>query len=100
MLRCTGRVLRVESKPWTMEGRAGVTHTVRVMVGDADFQDVKYPDGPQGLPLPNKGDSIDLAVVPAAPGGRLSITARGTWADVIGLTEPAKTAPLAAARPA
>lgn len=80
MLRATGRVLRVESKPWTMEGRSGITHNVRLMVGDADFVDLKYPEL---LPLPTKGEAVDLAVLASCPGGRLSLTVRGPWAELV-----------------
>lgn len=83
MLRATGLVLRVESKPWTMNDagstRSGITRTVRVLVGDADFVDLKYPEN---LPLPAKGHEIDVAVVASAPGGRLSLNVRGDW-DVV-----------------
>lgn len=95
MLRCTGRVVRVESKPYNFEGRAGISHTVRVLVGDADMQDVKYDDGPS-LVLPSKGQVVDLAIIATAPGGRLSCKVRGNWAEVVGAEDVRP--PLAAAK--
>lgn len=80
MLRCTGKVVRFESKPWTMEGRSGTTHTCRVMVGDADFADVKVPEGVQH---PRKGDHVDFGVVPGISGGKVSVTVRGNWSDLV-----------------
>lgn len=90
MLRCTGLALRIESKPWNMtengQSRSGISHTVRVLVGDADFVDVKYDDqqAMAGL-LPRKGQVVDLAVVASAPGGRLTVKYRCNWADVPGV---------------
>jgi hypothetical protein len=97
MLRCTGRVVRVESKPYNFEGRAGITHTVRVMVGDADFADVKYDDAPT-LVLPNKGDAVDLAVVASAPGGRLAVKVRGSWTDIVGASTTPSLAAVAGSK--
>lgn len=87
MLRCTGKVVRFESKPWTMEGRAGVTHTARVMVGDADFADVKIPVDANGqcpVQFPSKGDAIDYAVTPGVSNGKVSVTVRGDWSELVG----------------
>ena len=87
MLRCTGTVVRFESKPWTMEGRTGVTHTARVLVGDADFADIKIAvdaNGQTPVPFPHKGDEVDWAVVPGVSGGKVSVTLRDTWAKVMG----------------
>jgi hypothetical protein len=81
MLRCTGKVVRIESKPWTMEGRAGITTTARVLVGEADFSDVKIPDAT--VKFPAKGDLVDYAVVPGVNNGRLSVTVRGNWSEII-----------------
>ncbi|MCU1592552.1 MAG: hypothetical protein JWP11_3808 [Frankiales bacterium] len=90
MLRCTGTVKRFESKPWSMSGadgvRTGVTHTARVLVGDADFVDVKIPvdgNGVSPVPMPRKGDVVDYAVVPGISGGKVSLSVRGDFADII-----------------
>lgn len=95
MLRATGRVVRVESKPWQMneggQSRSGITRTVRLIVGDADFLDLKFPESDrQGRPvgLPSKGDYLDVGVTAAAPGGRLSVTYVGVWADLVGDVRP------------
>jgi hypothetical protein len=95
MLRVTGRVARIESKPWTMEGRSGVTTTARIVVGDADFADVKIPDN---VAHPSKGDEIDYAVVPGVSGGKVGITVRGDFAELTGLTSAKATRPAAVAK--
>ena len=61
MYRVTGEVVKVESKPWAMDGRAGVSTRVRVLVGRADFCDVKIADT-AGIPIPNVGDFVDYGV--------------------------------------
>jgi hypothetical protein len=92
MLRCTGKVVRFESKPWSMnrDGQmaSGITHTARVIVGDADFVDVKIPSDSNGMtpvPFPTKGDQVDYAVVPGVSGGKVSVNVRGTWEAVVGV---------------
>lgn len=82
--------MRCESKPWTMNdasgSRSGVTTTVRVLVGDADFVDVKIPTDQAGattVPFPSKGESVDYGVVPGISGGKVSLSVRGNWSDLI-----------------
>jgi hypothetical protein len=77
MLRVTGEIVRIENKPWNMEGRAGITQKARVLVGKADFVDVVYPEG---LRLPAEGTKVDVAVIASAPSGRLKIQVQGDWA--------------------
>lgn len=102
MLRCTGKVVRFESKPWSMTDngntRNGITHTARVLVGDADFCDVKIPTDANGqtpVQFPGKGDRVDYAVVPGISGGKVSTTVRGHWSDIV-TEEPAEDEPPAA----
>lgn len=76
MLRVTGEIVRIETKPWSMEGRSGVTQKARILVGKADFVDVTYPEGAL---MPAEGAKVDLAVIAAAPSGRLKITVKGDW---------------------
>jgi hypothetical protein len=87
MLRCAGEVVRYERKPWTMEGRSGITKTARVQTTRADFVDVKVPDD---APEPRDGDIVDWAVSPGVNNGRMTINLRGDWAAI---ADGAKAAP-------
>lgn len=88
MLRATGKVVRVESKPWAMNengvSRSGITHSVRLLVGDADFVDIKVPDEGPLTKLPPKGLDLDVAVIVTAPGGRVTCKVVGLWSEVVG----------------
>ncbi len=86
MLRVTGEVVRFEMKPWTMEGRTGVSRKARVLVGRADFVDVAYPDN---IEPPVEGDVVDLGVLITAPGGRVKITVQGRWDRLFPASAPA-----------
>lgn len=93
MFRVTGEVVRYERKPWAMDdGRKGVSRSARILVGRADFVDVKYPDD---LPEPREGDFVDLAVVvtPRQRGG-LDAKVKGDFSTIVGVVDvkPSKVA--------
>ncbi len=81
MLRATGRVGRVESKPWAMDGKSGITNLIRVMVGTCDFLDVKVPDD---QPLPARGDDVDWGVIAIGnERGKVTVKRACDWSEVI-----------------
>lgn len=83
MLRATGRVGRVESKPWAMDGKSGITHTVRLIVGDCDVLDVRVPDDQT---LPDVRTEVDWGVVALAnERGKLTVKRVLDWSEVIGV---------------
>jgi len=93
MFRVTGEVVRYERKPWQMDdGRKGVTRNCRILVGRADFVDVKFPET---LPEPREGDFVDLAVLitPRQRGG-LDCKVQGDFSTIVGVVDvkPAKVA--------
>lgn len=85
MLRVSGEVVRFEKKPWTMEGRSGITKTARVQTTRADFVDVKLGED---VSEPREGDLVDWAVTPGVSGGRVSVNHKGDWAAVLGSFVP------------
>lgn len=80
MLRVTGEVVRYEQRPWTMDGRSGVSRVARVLVGRADFADVHFPES---AAPPRDGDLADWAVIPSVSSGKVRCTFVGEWAKVV-----------------
>jgi hypothetical protein len=81
MLRATGRVGRVESKPWAMDGKSGTTHTVRLIVGTCDVLDVKVPEDQT---LPEVRTEVDWGVVALSnERGRMTVKRVLDWSEVI-----------------
>jgi hypothetical protein len=90
MFRVTGEVVRYERKPWDIDGRHGISRQARVLVGRADFVDVKYPEN---LPEPREGDQVDLAVTVAArQRGGVDVKVVGDFFQVVGIVDVPKTA--------
>ncbi len=85
MFRVSGEVVRYERKPWEMEGRTGITRTARVLVGRADFVDVKIP---AAMPEPRENDVVDWAVSCVANGSRLSANLVGDFLSVVPSAAP------------
>ena len=96
MLRVTGEIVRYERTPWSMDGRTGVVRKARVLVGRADFVDVRFPDT---LPEPREGDVVDLAVEATANvrngSGYLTLTVRGDFAALVPAATPSPAPALA-----
>jgi hypothetical protein len=80
MLRCEGVAVRVTNYPWSKDNRSGVTRTVRVLVGQADFADLTLPDD---APSPAQGELVDYAVDPRVSGTRLRLVAVGLYNVVV-----------------
>ena len=80
MFRVTGEVVRFQRRPWSMDGRSGVTRTARVLVGRADFCDVTVPEE---FPEPREGDSVDWAVEVSVRNGRLRVVLAGDFAVAV-----------------
>lgn len=87
MFRVTGEVVRYERKPWDIDGRHGISRQARILVGRADFVDVKYPEN---LPEPREGDVVDLAVNVLAKqrGGGVDVKVVGDFATIVGIAKP------------
>lgn len=86
MLRVTGECVRVEQTPYEFDGRSGISRKARVLVGRADFVDVKFD---QHAALPAEGELVDFAVTVRANAGRggsdprISYTVAGDWDRVV-----------------
>ena len=79
MLRCKGEVVRFTKKSWSMEGRSGITKTVRVQTTRADFVDVVISED---IGEPRDGDFVDYAVVPGISGGKVRLSVASEWSAV------------------
>jgi hypothetical protein len=80
MLRLQGRCVRFTEKPWSMEGRSGITRTARVIVGEADFIDATIQEN---MPSPYTGQVVDWAIRPGVNNGRLRLTVEGEYESVV-----------------
>jgi hypothetical protein len=66
-----------------MDGKAGITHTVRLMVGQCDFLDVKVPDDQE---LPTRGTEVDWGVIAIGnERGKVTVKRAADWSEVIGV---------------
>lgn len=81
MLRVTGEVVRYQKNAWNMDGRSGVAKTARVLVGRADFADVRVPEQ---TPDPREGDWVDWAVEVDTAYNKLRVTHAGEYQAVVG----------------
>lgn len=86
LMRCTGVVRKIEERSGiaeegTPKARSWRMHTVRILVGDADFADVVIG---REVPLPRLGEEVDYQVEVEVGrdrgyGAKLRATATGTW---------------------
>lgn len=83
MLRCTGKVTRVnEPRPYTLDnGTSGVSRKVVVLVNESDIHTITLREGQPDF---STGQMVDLAVVPMVSGGRLKLRNEGDWSALFG----------------